>query len=369
MFPIELTVEQTETLVDLIRECDNTFSPGGSTPAPNSTTSLHELLSPARAAQDPRTVLAGLVAVVQRTDGSHVLYGRVAINGEGVSTAADADAVEILNRIGRLVETPADLSTRTALAPATGTSESRQETSMSTERKEYNGWTTYETWAVGMFLDGNYTGDGTYREVQDITNRASRHLDETPAAEDVEAARDELAEKLEGYVREALSDPKPGRSLDADLMVRALGEVNWHELADGQLDGVGVNVPRELAVPLGANTGESPTTLANRALAGVYDGPGVVAEVQQRVRHAAAQDSEYPNVRAADALKEYVDGELRQEFSGLGADLVGATLSDVDWRDLAEHRLPERPSSTSSDAPECRPNLDTGTGQDNSLER
>ena len=124
MFPIELTVEQTETLVDLIRECDNTFSPGGSTPAPNSTTSLHELLSPARAAQDPRTVLAGLVAVVQRTDGSHVLYGRVAINGKGVSTA-DADAVEILNRIGRLVETPADLSTRTALAPATGTSESR----------------------------------------------------------------------------------------------------------------------------------------------------------------------------------------------------------------------------------------------------
>lgn len=24
----------------------------------------------------------------------------------------------------------------------------------------YNGWTNYETWAVGMFLDGNYTGEG-----------------------------------------------------------------------------------------------------------------------------------------------------------------------------------------------------------------
>lgn len=27
---------------------------------------------------------------------------------------------------------------------------------------EYNGWSNYETWAVGMYLDGNYTGSGTY---------------------------------------------------------------------------------------------------------------------------------------------------------------------------------------------------------------
>ena len=26
----------------------------------------------------------------------------------------------------------------------------------------YNGWKNYETWAVGMYLDGNYDGPSTY---------------------------------------------------------------------------------------------------------------------------------------------------------------------------------------------------------------
>ncbi len=36
----------------------------------------------------------------------------------------------------------------------------------------YNGWANYETWAVGMYLDGNYDGPGTYYETIERTRGA-----------------------------------------------------------------------------------------------------------------------------------------------------------------------------------------------------
>lgn len=100
----------------------------------------------------------------------------------------------------------------------------------------YNGWKNYETWAVGMFLDGNYTGEGTYREVLEVTTNAvagSHGQDESYSP--VYA----VADALEQYVRDEVETGEA--SLASDLLGAALSEVNWRELADHKVEEVTEN--------------------------------------------------------------------------------------------------------------------------------
>jgi hypothetical protein len=84
----------------------------------------------------------------------------------------------------------------------------------------YNGWTNYETWAVGLYLDGNYDGEGTYRAAAQL------------ATEHAPAGTYALAEALEEFVTDAL--PELGSSLASDLLAAAVGAVDWRELAEHQ---------------------------------------------------------------------------------------------------------------------------------------
>jgi hypothetical protein len=74
----------------------------------------------------------------------------------------------------------------------------------------YNGWKNYETWAVGMYLDGNKCVLDRVRET---------------APEGVYA----VAGALEDYVRAYL--PELGASIAADLLGAAVDTVDWTELA------------------------------------------------------------------------------------------------------------------------------------------
>lgn len=89
----------------------------------------------------------------------------------------------------------------------------------------YNGWTNYETWAVGMYLDGNYTGVWTYEQVNAIV------------AAFAPRGRASLADALKEYVATDTSVDRTQResSIAADLLGAALGSVNWLELADAAL--------------------------------------------------------------------------------------------------------------------------------------
>lgn len=89
----------------------------------------------------------------------------------------------------------------------------------------YNGWTNYETWAVGLYLDGNYTGEGTYRTVLDITREHGAYV---PM----------VAEALEEYVDGATTEDPAPEGLALDLLRAALSEVNWNELATHKCDEV-----------------------------------------------------------------------------------------------------------------------------------
>jgi hypothetical protein len=81
----------------------------------------------------------------------------------------------------------------------------------------HNGWTNYETWATGMFLDGNYTGEGTYRAVLNLVEQV--------AASDLQT----VAGVLEDFVTDEVT--LESASLAADFVQTALSEVNWTELA------------------------------------------------------------------------------------------------------------------------------------------
>ena len=108
----------------------------------------------------------------------------------------------------------------------------------------YNGWTNYETWAVGMYLDGNYTGSGTYEHVCELVRSqlSFQHLE----ADGRERAR--VAEYLQAFVTDATDpcgygndDAAELNPLVSDLLGAALASVNWYELADAWIENMREN--------------------------------------------------------------------------------------------------------------------------------
>lgn len=91
---------------------------------------------------------------------------------------------------------------------------------MTTTDSTYNGWTNYETWAVGLYLDGNYTGEHTNREVLELARYRAGH----PYA---------LADDLKEWFEEELPELD---GIASDLLSGAVSDVNWHELAEHKLE-------------------------------------------------------------------------------------------------------------------------------------
>jgi hypothetical protein len=104
----------------------------------------------------------------------------------------------------------------------------------------YNGWANYETWAVGMYLDGNYDGPGTYYLTID-TVRDALHNGGTALQ-----VADALKEMVEEYTNpHTIDDDHPDPALHplvADLFGAALSSVDWHELADAWIENVSEQV-------------------------------------------------------------------------------------------------------------------------------
>ncbi len=106
----------------------------------------------------------------------------------------------------------------------------------------YNGWKNYETWAVGMYLDGNYDGAGTYYTATETVRAAIEDM-EHPTSDvwTVEQSRryavaDALKDMVEEYTNPSMIDddhPDPNlHPLVSDLFGAALSSVDWNELAD-----------------------------------------------------------------------------------------------------------------------------------------
>jgi hypothetical protein len=93
-----------------------------------------------------------------------------------------------------------------------------------------------ETWAVSMFLDGNYTGPETYEEVRSLIAYTAQTARKEPGEvwTPDEAARYRVADSIKDYVDDhVVADGYDG--LRDNLIGAALSEVNWEELAENKL--------------------------------------------------------------------------------------------------------------------------------------
>ncbi len=94
----------------------------------------------------------------------------------------------------------------------------------------YNGWTSYETWDVALWLGSE---PGTYEDCRALTRDALAE-----AQGDRERALRPLADAAREYVNElpdvAAVLERP--SMAADLLRAALDSANWREIAEHLLD-------------------------------------------------------------------------------------------------------------------------------------
>jgi hypothetical protein len=112
------------------------------------------------------------------------------------------------------------------------------------EATTYNGWANYQTWAVGMFLDGNYDGEGIYRHALEVIEEAAQagKVGRSTAIADVADALRELVEESVSVAVDGLAS-----GLAVDLLGSAVGSVDWRELAESRLESVSFYTADELA--------------------------------------------------------------------------------------------------------------------------
>lgn len=114
---------------------------------------------------------------------------------------------------------------------------------MTTDEQGYNGWKNYETWAVNMFLDGNYSGPQDYyaaiettRNAADLEGLAVHGEYSTPQGRVADALRDFVDEMVNPHM---VDDDHPDPDLHPlvkDLLGAALSSVDWREIADAWIE-------------------------------------------------------------------------------------------------------------------------------------
>ena len=92
----------------------------------------------------------------------------------------------------------------------------------------YNGYTSYQTWAVALWIDNNRD---SYDERNTLVSETWEDAVDDSVFTRSQNARYDLADTLKAWVQEAMI-PDLGATLASDLLTAALSEVNWLELAD-----------------------------------------------------------------------------------------------------------------------------------------
>jgi hypothetical protein len=101
------------------------------------------------------------------------------------------------------------------------------------ERKEYSGWTNWETWNCKLWIDSDEGSQGYWRETAVQTLR--RNTDGADVG--IDQAVHELAEILEASMDEQAESMLASQSgFIADLVNVGLQEVNYHEIARSLID-------------------------------------------------------------------------------------------------------------------------------------
>jgi hypothetical protein len=114
------------------------------------------------------------------------------------------------------------------------------------ERKEYNGWTNYETWCVNLWMSNDQGSDEYFRELaQEVYDEAEKEdrADGSPLFTRTEVATRTLADRLKDQFEEQQSELTGVMGVFADLLGAALSEVDWYEIAEHYIEDVDKEEP------------------------------------------------------------------------------------------------------------------------------
>jgi hypothetical protein len=114
-----------------------------------------------------------------------------------------------------------------------------------TNDKKYNGWSNYETWNVALWIDNDW---GMYTHRQEMAQDAWDAAETSPNGIQLrlDTAQARLAVALKDWVEE-MNPIASENSLFTDLLNAALGEVDWHEIAENFLTDVEKTEEREVS--------------------------------------------------------------------------------------------------------------------------
>ena len=108
---------------------------------------------------------------------------------------------------------------------------------MNDSKKAFNGWTNYETWAVHLWLNNEESTYRYWREQAEKWTTQALHLPQVLTGDWTaeQAQRFRLADQLQEEFEDASPLTEP--TAYTDLLNSAIGEVNWHEIAEAFLAG------------------------------------------------------------------------------------------------------------------------------------
>ena len=94
----------------------------------------------------------------------------------------------------------------------------------------YNGWTNYETWNVALWWSESGMDGYWYGEAESLLDAAD---------EDADDYEDDVIRELADRMKDETTEEMPVvTGMWADLLMAAIGSVNWREIAEGVIEEV-----------------------------------------------------------------------------------------------------------------------------------
>ena len=99
-------------------------------------------------------------------------------------------------------------------------------------KKDYNGWTNYETWNVKLWMDNDQESYDYWQErTKEALEGAEADQYFTKEQNATNTLREQLKDEMENIAEDMLEKAEATASFVADLLHSALSEVNWQEIA------------------------------------------------------------------------------------------------------------------------------------------